>query len=222
MWLKTSWWYVSTDELKKNIGWENASYDSLFACDPGHYRWFLWFTTAVPGFALRFLQEFNVEKDFDVKNKYQKAGHNFCDTLGVLLREGPWGSKEDHLFSNEYMQFTRPGKLWQFAIENGPVEIVDFLINSMVIFQFAMLNYQRVQHFFFWSMSRFFAGIWYADFAGLLGGLKETHQEYVEFRSILVEENYEQAGEIPRLSAGPRKSLEGLTMSMTKLLVFQK
>ena len=29
------------------------------------------------------------------------------------------------------------------AIENDPVEIVDFPINSMVIFQFAMLNYQR-------------------------------------------------------------------------------
>ena len=27
----------------------------------------------------------------------------------------------------------------QFAIEHGPVEIVDFPINSMVIFQFAML-----------------------------------------------------------------------------------
>ena len=34
----------------------------------------------------------------------------------------------------------------QKAIENGPVEIVDFPINSMVIFQFAMLNYQRVFH----------------------------------------------------------------------------
>ena len=30
------------------------------------------------------------------------------------------------------------------AIEHGPIEIVDFPINSMVIFQFAMLNYQRV------------------------------------------------------------------------------
>ena len=29
----------------------------------------------------------------------------------------------------------------QKAIENGPVEIVDFPINSMVIFQLAMLNY---------------------------------------------------------------------------------
>ena len=29
-------------------------------------------------------------------------------------------------------------------MENGPVEIVDLPINSMVIFQFAMLSYQRV------------------------------------------------------------------------------
>ena len=32
----------------------------------------------------------------------------------------------------------------QKAIENEPVEIVDFPINSMVIFPSVMLNYQRV------------------------------------------------------------------------------
>ena len=30
------------------------------------------------------------------------------------------------------VQISRPGKLSQFAIENGPVEIVDLPINSMV------------------------------------------------------------------------------------------
>ena len=44
--------------------------------------------------------------------------------------------------------------LWwtNIAIENGPVEIVDFPINSMVIFHRKMLVYQRViRHFFdFW------------------------------------------------------------------------
>ena len=34
--------------------------------------------------------------------------------------------------------------LTNIAIEHGPVEIVDLPINSMVIFQFAMLVYQRV------------------------------------------------------------------------------
>jgi len=54
---------------------------------------------AVTGFVFRFLQEFNVEKDFDVKNKYQKAGgQNFSDTLGALLRKGFLGSKRAHLF----------------------------------------------------------------------------------------------------------------------------
>ena len=38
--------------------------------------------------------------------------------------------------------------LWSFVtvceLENGPVEIVDFPINSMVIFHSKLLNYQRV------------------------------------------------------------------------------
>ena len=37
-------------------------------------------------------------------------------------------------------------------LENGPVEIVSFPINSMVIFQFAMLNYQRVPVFLAMAM----------------------------------------------------------------------
>ena len=35
------------------------------------------------------------------------------------------------------------GNLLQKAIENGPVEIVDFPIDSMVIFQFVMLTFTR-------------------------------------------------------------------------------
>ena len=39
---------------------------------------------------------------------------------------------------------TRPGKRSQFAIENGPVEIVDLTINSMVIFHSYVTVSQRV------------------------------------------------------------------------------
>ena len=42
------------------------------------------------------------------------------------------------------MEYTRPGKPTYKAIEHGPVEIVDFPINSMVIFHCKMLVYQRV------------------------------------------------------------------------------
>ena len=37
-----------------------------------------------------------------------------------------------------------PLVMTNIAIENGPVEIVDFPINSMVDLSIAMLNYQRV------------------------------------------------------------------------------
>jgi len=47
-----------------------------------------------------------------------------------------------------WCDFNYPLVICYIAIENGPVEIVSFPINSMVdlsnIFQFAMLNYQRV------------------------------------------------------------------------------
>ena len=46
---------------------------------------------------------------------------------------------------------TRPGKHTKSELENGPVEIVDLPINSMVIFQFAMQTFTRgyVGPFFF-------------------------------------------------------------------------
>ena len=40
--------------------------------------------------------------------------------------------------------YTQPGNLLQFAIENGPVEIVVFPMNSMVIFHSYVKVYQRV------------------------------------------------------------------------------
>ena len=42
------------------------------------------------------------------------------------------------------MGFPRPGKRLQFAIENGPVELVDLPINSMVIFSSYVNVYQIV------------------------------------------------------------------------------
>ena len=53
---------------------------------------------------------------------------------------GKWlGNKNGDLW-----MFTRPGKRLQFAIENGPVVIVDLPSYKMVDISIAMLVYQRV------------------------------------------------------------------------------
>ena len=48
---------------------------------------------------------------------------------------------------------TRPGKRLQFANLKMAIEIVDLPNLKMVIFQFAMLDYQRVSHTFFLGIS---------------------------------------------------------------------
>ena len=75
-----------------------------------------------------------------------------------------------NIYKQEY-----PLVICYIAIENDPVEIVDFPINSMVIFQFAMLNYQRVIGYKPTTMGIYnYAGWWFGSFFSIQLGMSSS------------------------------------------------
>ena len=169
MWLKTSWWYVSTDELKHWLRKRIVRQSLRLWSGPLSMVFLVHWQSLASCFA--FCRNSMLRRTLMSRTSTKRLEDKiFLTPLGPFYVRVSWGPNEP---------------TFSFSDECG---------DSLLVICW-----------FCW-----------------VGGLKETHQEYVEFRSILVEENYEQVGEIPPLSARPRKSLEGLTMSMTKLLVFQK
>ena len=70
----------------------------------------------------------------------------FCRVAGLVMSNiAKFHQKKSNVsIIFPWFSYTRPGYVKQFAIENGPVKIVDFPIDSMVIFHCYVNVYQRV------------------------------------------------------------------------------
>ena len=73
-----------------------------------------------------------------------RSSHSSCCICWPIVRFSPREFPNDEIMANLKCAKYYPLVICYVAIENGPVEIVDFPIDSMVIFHSYVNVYQRV------------------------------------------------------------------------------